>query len=207
MRGSPPSPSTTLVDRAVETDDAEDALVARARHDPHAFAPLYDRYFDAVYRYCYHRLGNWDAAEDATSLVFTNAIAALPRYRRQDDAGSFRAWLFAIAHNVVANRQRHTARHPHQPLAAAAMIPDTTPSPEDAALAAESHRTVWNLLSQLPEDQRRLLELRLAGLTNAEIAQALGRSRGAVRASQFRAVNRLRRVLGIGATPKEAPDV
>ena len=56
-------------------------LVARAQRDPAAFSPLYEAYFDPVYRYCYHRLGSWEAAEDATSVIFTNALAALPRYR------------------------------------------------------------------------------------------------------------------------------
>lgn len=206
MRGQLPTSSKAPVDPVADTEDAEAALVARARTDPQAFAPLYDRYFDAVYRYCYHRLGSWDAAEDAASLVFTSALAALPRYHMQDRAGSFRAWLFAIAHNVVANSHRQRARRPQRPLEAAVTIPDAAPSPEDAALAAEAHRTVWTLLEQLPDDQRRLLELRLAGLTDAEIARALGRSHGAVRASQFRAVARLRTLLGIGVAPKEAPD-
>jgi RNA polymerase sigma-70 factor (ECF subfamily) len=90
-----------IIARDPDTDRDDDALVARAREDRRAFAPLYERYFDAVYRYCYHRLGNWTDAEDATSLVFANALGALPRFR--DHAGSFRSWLFTIAHNVVGN--------------------------------------------------------------------------------------------------------
>jgi hypothetical protein len=73
---------------ATAPDDA--ALVAAARVDPTAFAPLYARYLPPVYRYCYRRLGTSAAAEDATSEVFVKALAALPRFR----AGSFRSWLF-----------------------------------------------------------------------------------------------------------------
>lgn len=206
MRGSPRTSPPATDGPPIAMTDGEDVLVARAQRDPRAFAPLYDRYFDAVYRYCYHRLGSWEAAEDAASLVFTNALAALPRYRPREDPGSFRGWLFAIAHNVVANSHRYRARHPARPLTAAIEVRDAAPSPEEAALAGEAHRTVWALLEQLPDDQRRLLELRLAGLTDAEIARVLGRSHGAVRASQFRAVTRLRGLMGVGGRSREAPD-
>lgn len=168
------------------------AQVERAKLDPVAFAPLYRRYLDPVYRYCYRRLGSREAAEDATSLVFERVLKALPTFR----GGSFRAWLFTIAHNVVANAYR--ARHVDRTLAEAAEVVDATPTPEDLALAGEAHRTVHALLRQLPDDQRRLLELRLAGLTDAEIAPVVGRSHGAVRVAQHRAVTRLRTLLGVG---------
>ena len=84
-----PQPAITLDDTAPEITGAEALLVARAQRDPAAFAPLYEAYFDAVYRYCYHRLGDWSAAEDAASLVFTNALAALPRFRTNVRSGSF----------------------------------------------------------------------------------------------------------------------
>jgi len=170
-------------------DDA--ALVARAQADPRAFAPLYERYVDPVYRYCYRRVGSREAAEDATALVFTKALAALPAYR----AGSFAGWLFAIAHNVVADV--HRRRRPEGPLAAAGDPPDREPGPEEAAIAADERRSVRALLARLPEDQRRVVELRLAGLTGAEIAAALGRSVAAVKMLQLRAMTRLRAELGV----------
>ena len=82
----------------------EATLVLAAQRDPLAFAHLYLRYVDAVYRYCHRRLRVKEAAEDATSLVFAKALAALPRYHAE--LGTFRAWLFAIAHNVVVDAQR-----------------------------------------------------------------------------------------------------
>lgn len=205
MRGSP---RTTLdaTAPAASAADAERALVTRAQLDPAAFAPLYESYFDAVYRYCYHRLGDWATAEDAASIVFTNALAALPRTRFDDRGGSFRTWLFAIAHNVVANHHRHRARHPDRPIADAFDVFDSSPLPDEVVLAHEAHRSVRALLERLPEDQRRLLELRLAGLTDAEIARALGRQHAAVRTAQHRALVRLRGLLGVAASPKEAPD-
>jgi RNA polymerase sigma-70 factor (ECF subfamily) len=168
--------------------DGDARVVALAKSDPRAFAPLYARYVDPVYRYCYRRLGNPEAAADATSHVFAKALAALPSYR--EDAPSFRSWLFAIAHNVIADDLR--ARRPVAPIEEAAYISATGPSPEDEVLTGETGRTVHTLLAQLPPDQRQILELRLAGLTGPEIAAALGRSLGAVKIAQVRAFARLR---------------
>jgi RNA polymerase sigma-70 factor, ECF subfamily len=179
-------------------DDA--VLVERARRDPQDFAPLYGRYVDAVYRYCYRRLGGREAAEDATSAVFAKALAALPAYRD----GSFLGWLFAIAHNVVADV--HRRRRPEGPLAAVGDPVDAAPTPEEAALAADERRSVRALLATLPTDQRRVLELRLAGLTGAEIAAVLGRSVAAVKMLQLRAMTRLRADLGVGAAARETGD-
>ncbi len=151
---------------AGERDDPSDgALVAAAQADRQAFAPLYDRYVDPVYRYCLRRLGSREVAEDATAQVFAKALAALPGYRDR----SFRGWLFTIAHNVVSDTLRR--RRPEAPLEVADDRPDPAPTPEDVALAAEAGRALRALLAQLPADQRRIVELRLAGLTGVEIAR------------------------------------
>ncbi|MDP9364185.1 MAG: sigma-70 family RNA polymerase sigma factor [Chloroflexota bacterium] len=181
-------------------DDA--ALVARARDDPAAFAPLYERYLDPVYRYCYRRLGGREAAEDATAQVFAKALAALPAYRD----GSFRAWLFAIAHNAVADNHRRRAHRPEAPLEAVGDPPDRAPTPEEVAVENDERRSVRALLAVLPVDQRRVLELRLAGLSGAEIATALGRSVAAVKMLQLRAMTRLRADLVVGRTEEETTD-
>ena len=173
------------------------ALAARAKRDRAAFGVLYDRYVLAVYAYCRRRLPTPEAAEDATSLVFTKALAALPGYR--EDAPSFRSWLFAIAHNVVTDAFR--AVRSERALGDADLdAASDRPGPEAAALMAEEERELRALLARLPADQTRLLELRLAGLTDAEIAHVLGRSRGAVRVAQHRAIRRLRALLGVAIT-------
>jgi RNA polymerase sigma-70 factor (ECF subfamily) len=184
-------------DAPLTENEIDRAIVARARHDPRAFAPLYDRYLDPIYRYCYRRLGNREAAEDATSAIFARALAALPSYRD----GSFRAWLFVIAHNIVIDT--HRRRRPEQPLADAYEPVDREPTPEEAALASDARQSLWVLLEVLPADQRRVLELRLAGLTGAEIAQVLNRSVAAVKMLQLRAMTRLRGELGVGSGSKE----
>ena len=174
--------------------DADDAtLVAAAQLDRRAFAPLYLRYVDPVYRYCLRWLGAKETAEDVTAQVFARAMDALPRYRT--DGSSFRSWLFAIAHNALVDTQR--AWRPTGSLTLAALVPDGRPGPEDQALAAEEQRTVRELLAGLAPEQRRVLEMRLAGLTTNEIAAALDRSPEAVRMTQSRAAARLRDLLAM----------
>src|SRR5215208_792054 len=136
----PAMPSTPTT---VASWDEEGCLVIAAKADLRDFAPLYARYFDPVYRYCYRRLGHPEAAADATSHVFAKALAALPGYR--EDAPSFRSWLFAIAHNVITDDLR--ARRPVAPIDAAAHIAATGPSPEEAVLTGEVGCTVHTLLA------------------------------------------------------------
>lgn len=181
--------------------ETEATLVAKAQCDPQAFADLYDRYFEPIYRYCYHRLGDREAAEDATSQVFLQVYVALPRYQ---EAGTFRSWLFAIAHNQIVNRGRE--RRPDQTLDAAGEHSDPAPLPEDLALAADEHRELAAAIAKLAPDQQKVIELRLAGLTGPEIARMLGRSHAAVKMLQLRAVERLRDYLDVSAMSKEAHD-
>ena len=146
----------------------------------------------SIYWYCRSRLGDALAAEDATSTVFTRALAAGPRY----DDPSLRSWLFGIAHNVIANTWRAT--RPTAPLEAAAALPASEPPVEEAVLAGEDHARLLRALERLPPDQRQVVACRLAGLTGPEIAQLVGRSHGAVKMLQLRAFAALRNELTTG---------
>lgn len=172
-----------------EREPDERNLVEHAKGDRAAFATLYDRYLTAVYRYCHLRLGTKEAAEDATSVIFTKALDAISSC--QPDR--FRSWLFAIAHNVVVDSYR--SRSVAKPIEHAVELEDPSPSPLDAAMLGDDERTVLILLQHLSSEQREIVELRLAGLTGIEIAAALGRTPGAIRAAQFRAYARLRELL------------
>src|SRR5215211_4236324 len=110
MRGRLAQSSEVPLDDVFE----ERLLVLRAQESPHAFEPLYLRYRDAVINYCFYRLGNHGEAEDAASVIFIKAIRGLADFRDRD--GSFRTWLFRIAHNEVVDRLRHRARHPESPI-------------------------------------------------------------------------------------------
>ncbi len=175
----------------------EIALVAAARTDPRAFAVLYRRHVSAIYRFCHRRLGTKEAAEDATAQVFTKALGGLAGYR----GGSFQGWLFAIAHHVVVDEVRRV--RPDVPLTAAAASIDPRPGPEEVVADAEASRSLRAVLAQLPPEQRRVLELRLAGLSGVEIAVALGRSHGTVRNLQHRTLVRLRALLGVTGSGDE----
>lgn len=178
-------------------------LVVAAQRDPTAFAPLYVRYRDDLLRYCFYCLGDWEEAADAAQQVFTNAIAGLPRF--VDQGNSFRSWLFRIAHNEVCTRQQRQRRQPQRPLVDAHVVVDQRPSPEALAIAVDEHERLRILIDALPPDRRRICELRLAGLTDMEIARILDKSHAAVRVAQSRAVRQLRTLLGIGLVHTGGP--
>lgn len=187
---------------AIDTVVDDDAVLARrARRDPEAFAVLYTRYVDSIFRYTYRRLGTREQAEDATSQVFHKAYSSLGRFQ----GGSFRAWLFTIAHNVVIDSYRRG--RPSWSLDDASEIPDRERSPEELAIAADERRTLHECVRLLAPDQRRVVELRLAGLTGAEIAQVLDRNVGAVKMLQHRAMTRLRELMGAHSTTGTTKEV
>ena len=166
-------------------------LVERAQADPEAFATLYLRYIDQIYAHCFWRLGNRDAAEDATSQIFTQAFAGLARF--DERRGPFRSWLFTIANHVVVDQYR---KSPHAgTLDGATELPATDLSPEDHAIATEMERSLHAALDALTARERQVVELRLAGLTSAEIGKVLGCQAGAVGVAQYRAIRRLRTLL------------
>jgi RNA polymerase sigma-70 factor, ECF subfamily len=200
-RSRPPTPTEEPETAGSPLDEGE--LIALARRDPRAFAPLYTAYFDPVFRYCLRCLGEREEAADATQEVFARALRALPRYH--DDA--FRPWLFTIAHNVIVDGYRQRGRRPPDaPFAAAEWEADPAPGPEDAALTAEAGRSVHACLARLAPDQRAVVELRLAELTGQEIADVLSRTLGSVKIAQHRGFRRLAVLLGAGASGKEDRD-
>jgi RNA polymerase sigma-70 factor (ECF subfamily) len=172
------------------TEPTDAALVALTRRDPAAFAHLYRRYATSVYRYCDRALGDRSSAEEATQTIFLRALAALADCR---DGDAFRPWLFAIAHNAIADARR--AGRPLVSLDGLSEVPDPAASPEDLALAGAQRREITALLARLRSDEREIVELRLAGLRDKEIARTLGRSPGAIRTAQYRAVKHLRALL------------
>jgi RNA polymerase sigma-70 factor, ECF subfamily len=193
MRMTESTRPETPEEGSTRTDEIRDeaAIIERARRDTQAFAPLYREYVGPVYRYCYRRLGTKELAEDATSQTFTQAIRGLEGFENR----SFRAWLFSIAYRVIIDIYRK--RRPDTTLENVADPSDPAPTPEETALAREDGRHIRSLLASLTDDQRQVLELRLAGLTGQEIADTLDRSVGSVRLLQHRAIQRLRTILNI----------
>ncbi len=202
----PAAPTQPPARTSAPVSGSDGELLRAAQADPAAFAALYERYVDAIYRYCVTRVGSPADAEDATSLIFARAFGALPTYRPRPELSGegVRSWLFTIAHNVVVSGYR--GRRPTSPLADADLLVDPDPPPDEQAIAAERRAALLGSVARLPDDQRRVVELRLAGLSGPEIAAVLGRSHGAIKMLQVRAIDRLRTLLADRLGPESAPE-
>jgi len=168
-----------------------DLLAVRAAQSDRAeFGRLYRRYLDRVYTYAFYQLGDHHDAEDATERTFMAALAALDSFR--DEGSTFRAWLFRIAHNTVANVHRTRARRRWQPFPEGFERAAPDADPAGLVARADEVREVLRALETLPEDRRQVVVLRFAdGLSSAEIGEVLGRSPGAVRVLLHRALRDL----------------
>lgn len=163
--------------------------------DAEACAALYDHHYDAVYRYCYYRVQNVPLAEDLTSEVFVRMVEKLDTFR--DRGRPLLAWLYTIARNLIADRHRRGNPGAELPLdeavefgsdASGAMVRGIDRRLEADCLAAA--------LQHLTEDQRRVILLRfMEDLTHDRVARILGKSEGATKALQHRALKALRRAI------------
>ena len=168
------------------TDD-DRSLIEAAKADPARFVELYDRYVDRVYAFVSRRTQNRAAAEDITSEVFQHALASLGRFEWR--GVPFVAWLFRIASNAVADRWREDSRESHDP---PADVPDTRELEE-----LERRVILFQLVDRLPDVQRQVIQMRFVEEKSIrEIAAALGRSEGAVKQLQLRALENLRKGMG-----------
>jgi RNA polymerase sigma-70 factor (ECF subfamily) len=168
--------------------EADAALVAAAQADPHRFLDLYRRNVDFVHAFAWSRLGDRATAEDVTAETFRRALRALPRFEPRGIP--FRAWLLRICANLVSDEHERRART-GRALAALATPPDLS---EDAATTQiEERAVVQGLVAGLASDRRRVLELRFGcDLSLQATARAMGRSEGAVKQLQRRALDELR---------------
>lgn len=167
-----------------QLDDA--ALVREsAGRNAEAFTTLYRRYVTPLYRYLYHRLGNATDAEDLTSQVFMDALEGLVSYRER---GCFSSWLFTIARRRLMDLYR---QHPANLLEDD--LPDSSFDLQSILEKNENHVRLNQLLGELDDDRRELLQLRFAaGLEFSEIASLLHRSEGAVKMTLYRTLDWLK---------------
>ncbi|MBC8505448.1 MAG: sigma-70 family RNA polymerase sigma factor [Anaerolineales bacterium] len=172
---------------------SDDEVVAQASGgDREAFGELYDRYVKRIYNYIYFRTNNPFDAEDLTERVFFRAIRHIENYENRGLPIS--AWLYRIAHNLVANWYRDNSRRQEIPL-------DTFDftlrykgeHPEVAVLKTEEKDDLLRVIRQLPEDRQQLLILKFAeSMTNAEIGQIMDRTEGAIKSLYHRTLMSLR---------------
>lgn len=173
--------------------DIELGWIEATKADPRDFAPLYDRYAVPIYRFCFRKVGDPDVANDLTAQIFLRALERIDRYTPRPGA-TFRSWLFAIARNTITDRWR---RHrPTTPLDTDLhILTDADPGPETRAVHGDELNRLLVVLDRLPASHRDIIELRLAGLTTTEVADALGMTQSAVKSAQSRAYKRLRDLL------------
>jgi RNA polymerase sigma-70 factor (ECF subfamily) len=164
----------------------ERRLVEAAQNDPARFGDLYELHFERVYAFIASRVRDRDTAEDLTADVFHRALASLRRYEWR--GVPFGAWLIRIAANAVTDRLKGAARE----VAAGGDPPDPGVQPDLTGL--DDRARLFRLVGQLPAEQRLVVVQRFVEQKSLrEIAGALGKSEGAVKQLQFRALQNLRR--------------
>jgi len=191
QRGTTPAKDPdAFEDRFLDDGARVSELVARAkRGDGDAFAQLYRRYLHEVYGFVAARLSDREAAEDATQTIFFRALQSIESCR--DDA-AFPGWLFAIARNVVTDTYRSRRFRP-EALDATFDPEDPTPSLEEVAIQRDDARTLADARERcLSDPERDLFDLLLTDMNDKQIAQALGRTHGAVRTAHWRLLIKLR---------------
>lgn len=169
-------------------------VVSRAiKGEGEAFAQLYGEHFDKIYRYVYFKVGSQAEAEDLTQDVFVKALEAIGSYSQRNLP--FASWLLRIAHNRVIDYLRKQGRTEKVALD----DDETLVSESNPALTAERQVEIEELLAnvkKLSPAQREVILLRFsAGLSTVEVAKALGKSTGTVKALQYNGIVALRKLM------------
>ena len=174
--------------------DNEEALVERAKKDPAAFGVLYERYVKKIYHYVYYRTGNHHDAEDLTARTFYRALSHMDGYVNR--GVPFSAWLYRIAHNLVANWHRDRSRRQVIPLDELVLASRRKTDPLQLIEANEEREILLRAIRHLPADRQQLLILKFVEkMSNAEIGQVIGRSEGAIKSLYHRTLVSLRKEL------------
>jgi RNA polymerase sigma-70 factor (ECF subfamily) len=184
--------SCVLIDEVclVSQTSSESDLVSRAKEDPEAFGQLYTKYVDKIYNYVYYRTGNPQDAEDLTAKTFYQALRHVHRY--VDRGLPFSAWLYRIAHNLVANWHRDRSRRQVISLDTLALVSER-PDPESRAQLEDDEQRLLRIIRHMPDDRQQLLILKFVEqMTNREIAQIMGRTEGAIKSLYHRTLLSLR---------------
>ena len=177
----------------------EMALSLSAAGDRQAFGTLYERYVSRIYSYIYYRTGNQHDAEDLTARVFYRALHHIKNYQQR--GLPFSAWLYRIAHNLVANWHRDNSRRPEVSLDECLWLHHPGEHPEGMLMQTEENERLMRVLHTLPPERQQLLILKFVEhLSNAEIGQIMGRTEGAVKSLYHRTLLALRDEL-------EQPDI
>ena len=171
--------------------DEEEVLSRASQGDRDAFGLLYERYIDRIFNYVYYRTGNVHDAEDLTARVFQRAMNHIHNYT--DRGVPFSAWLYRIAHNLVANWHRDRSRRQEIPLNDLPVIQSREDRTETTLVHTQEQESLLKLIRQLPPERQTLLILKFVeDMSNAEIGKIMGRSEGAIKSLYHRTLLALR---------------
>ena len=169
--------------RALEYETDERLLIEAAQRDPLRFAELYENNFERVYAFVAYRVRDRDEAQDLTAEVFHQALAGIQRFEWRGIP--FAAWLLGIAARIVADRWALLGKRQEVP------ADEMEQAGIDAAI--EQRAMLFQLVDALPTDQRQVINRRFVDQRSVrDIAHEVGRSEGAVKQLQFRALQTLR---------------
>jgi RNA polymerase sigma-70 factor, ECF subfamily len=174
---------------------SDDEVIARAvEGDPEAFSVLYKRYVHRIYNYIYYRTGNALDAEDLTERVFFRAMGHIKSYK--DMGVPFSAWLYRIAHNLVANWHRDNSRRKEVPLEEHGKSNTEHDFPEATLVQNQEKDSLLRVINKLPPERQQLIILKFVEhLSNLEIAVIMRRSEGAIKSLYHRTLLSLREKL------------
>ena len=170
----------------------EVTLINLARTDPEAFGALYERYVERIYNYVFFRVGNSKDAEDLTSKVFFKALNSIGGYKHM--GLPFSAWIYRIAHNLVANYHRDRMRGREISIENLS-LPDTgkQAAPEQKLSQNQDHEFLSRIIGDLSPQKRELILLKFVqNLSNEEISYIFGKSEGAIKSLYHRTLLELR---------------
>lgn len=166
----------------------DELLAQRAQQDSKAFAELYRRHLDRVYRYLYSRVGHVQDAQDLTAQTF---IAALEGIRSFNGQGVFAAWLLGIARRKAADYYR--SNRPDEALELLEDVPNSADTPEASVEQQLQMEQVMRVMTRISPERAEALALRIfGGLSAAEVGQIMGKNEHAVNTLVYRAMRDLR---------------
>lgn len=175
----------------IEAINDENAVALACGGNPEAFSYLYEKNVTRIYNYIYYRIGSATDAEDITSRVFYRAFGHIQSY--VDKGVPFSAWLYRIAHNLIANWHRDNLRRKEVPLEDHLDVPQKSDQPERLIEKNQEMALLLKAMRRIsPERQQLILLKYLEDLSNAEIAVIMGRSEGAIKSLYHRALLALR---------------
>ncbi|MDD3948463.1 MAG: sigma-70 family RNA polymerase sigma factor [Anaerolineaceae bacterium] len=182
----------TMPEEKKEKLTEEEILINKSRTDPEAFGLLYERYVDKIFNYVYFRVGSTDDAQDLTAKVFFKALKSISSYRHM--GLPFSAWLYRIAHNLVANYHRDRSKMVEISIENLTITDTSKASAPEVQLSKQQDNAyLLKLINDLSPQKKELIILKFVQrLSNEEIGQIFGKTEGAIKSLYHRTLLELK---------------